>query len=374
MRRLLAVMRKEFWHVLRDPYALVGATLGTVVLMALLSYAISADVQHIPIVIMDGDRSPTSRAYLQRFEADAFFHIKHWASGADEARRYVESGDARGALIVPSGFAEAALHGERVTVQIIVDGTDPTIARKIQSNVEKRSTDFSLRLRQELVTASGQGSRAVSSLEFRTRPLYNPTLKELNAILPGLMAFVLVFPSLFAILSVVREKEQGSMEQLMTTPIRRHQLLIGKTVPYLLIGLLDVLLLTAVGIALFDVPFRGRLADLVVLSSFFLIASLGMSMLLSSVLRNQMAALIVGSLLFIFPITQSGLTVPLFAMPQDAQLRALAWPATHYIVITRGIFLKGLHLQDLIVHGAYLFLLGLTLNGLTLRRLEKKLA
>lgn len=164
------------------------------------------------------------------------------------------------------------------------------------------------------------------------------------------------------------------MEQLMTTPIRRHQLLIGKTVPYLLIGLLDVLLLTAVGIALFDVPFRGRLADLVVLSSFFLIASLGMSMLLSSVLRNQMAALIVGSLLFIFPITQSGLTVPLFAMPQDAQLRALAWPATHYIVITRGIFLKGLHLQDLIVHGAYLFLLGLTLNGLTLRRLEKKLA
>jgi ABC-2 type transport system permease protein len=204
--------------------------------------------------------------------------------------------------------------------------------------------------------------------------MYNPGLKDLNTILPGLMAFVLVFPPLFAILSLVREKEQGSMEQLMTTPIQRHQLLIGKSVPYLLIGLLDVLLLTAVGVALFDVPFEGRLVDLILLSTLFLIASLGISMALSSVLRNQMAALIIGSLLFIFPITQSGLTSPLFAMARDARLRALVWPATHYIVITRGIFLKGLGARDLISHGIYLLVLGLFLNGITLWRLEQKLS
>ena len=374
MRRLLAVMRKEFRHVLRDPYALVGATLGTVLLMALLSYAISADIEQIPISVADGDRSPRSRAYLQRFETDEFFRVKHWAPSAADARRSVESGEARGAVIVPPGFDEAALGGGATPVQIVIDGTDPTIARQIQTNAERLSADVALSLHRTRVSGPARGPSGTPSLAFRTRPLYNPTLKELNTILPGLMAFVLVFPALFSILSLVREKEQGSMEQLMTTPVRRHQLLIGKAVPYLLIGLLDVLLLTAVGVAFFDVPFRGRLVDLVLLSSCFLIASLGISMLLSSLLRSQMAALIVGSLLFIFPITQSGLTVPLFAMPRDARLRALVWPATHYIAVTRGIFLKGLHWQDLIHHGAYLLLLGLILNGATLWRLQKKLA
>jgi ABC-2 type transport system permease protein len=372
MRRLLAVIRKEFWHVLRDPYALVGATLGTVFLMALLSYAISADIEQIPIAIVDGDRSPTSRAYLQQFDVDAFFAIEQRLSSADEARQAVTSGQARGAIIVPPGFAKGILEGEIVAVQIIVDGTDPTIARKFQSNAERLSSAVSVRLREETV-ARGAASRNGSAFAFRTRPLYNGELRELNTILPGLMAFVLTFPPLFAILSLVREKEQGSMEQLMTTPIRRHQLLIGKTVPYLLIGLLDVLLLALIGVVLFEVPFRGRWIDLLVLSSVFLIANLGISMLLSSVLRNQMAALIVGSLLFIFPITQSGLTTPLFVMPRDARIRALVWPATHYIIITRGIFLKGLGLHDLINHGLYLLIAGVVLNGLTLWRLEKKL-
>ncbi len=374
MRKLLAVMRKEFWHVLRDPYALVGATLGTVLLMALLSYAISADIEHIPIAVMDGDHSPASRAYLQRFDVSDFFHIERRVSSADEARQSVASGQTRGAVIVPSGFARTMLEGRSVPVQIIVDGTDPTIARKIQSNAEALSTDVSVRLQREQVIASGRRSGETSSFAFRIRPLYNADLKELNTILPGLMAFVLIFPPLFAILSLVREKEQGSMEQLMTTPIRRHQLLIGKTAPYLLIGLLDVLFLTLIGVVLFGVPFRGRLVDLMLLSTLFLIANLGISMLLSSVLRNQMAALIVGSLLFIFPITQSGLTRPLFAMPHDAQIRALVWPATHYIIITRGIFLKGLHLHDLTTHGLYLLIAGTMLNGLTLWRLKKKLA
>ncbi len=373
MRRLLAVLRKEFWHVLRDPYALVGATLGAVLLMGLLSYAISADIQHVPIAVMDADRTRQSRTYLQRLQADTFFDIKRRTLSADQARRCVVSGETRAAVIVPPGFAEATLSGGRAPIQIVVDGTDPTIARKIQSNAETLSSDVSVELRQELVTASGRRPSR-SALEFRTRSLYNPDVRDLNVILPGLMAFVLVFPALFAILSLVREKEQGSMEQLMTTPIQRHHLLIGKTAPYLLIGLLDVLLLTGVGVAFFDVPFRGRLVDLILLSGVFLIASLGISMALSSALRNQMAALIVGSLLFLFPITQSGLTTPLFAMAPDARLRALMWPATHYIVITRGLFLKGLGVQELISHAIYLLFLGLFLNGLTLWRLEKKLS
>jgi ABC-2 type transport system permease protein len=367
------VVRKEFWHVLRDPYALVGATLGTVLLMALLSYAISADTEHIPIAVLDADHSTPSRAYLEQFDIDDFFDVKKRVSTVDEARQSVQSGQTRAAIIVPPGFAKGTVEGDTVSIQIIVDGTDPVIAREIQSNAEMLSAAFSVKLRREQVNLRGRAAQRAQSFAFRVRPLYNPDLSALNIILPGLMAFVLVFPPLFAILSLVREKEQGSMERLMTTPIRPHQLLIGKTMPYLMIGLLDVLLLTVIGVGLFDVPFRGCWVDLMVLSCCFMIANLGLSMLLSSMMRNQMAALIVGGLLFIFPITQSGLTSPVFAMPRDAQIRALMWPATHYIIIARGIFLKGLHLRHLMNHGLYLLAAGLVLNGLTLWRLKKKL-
>ena len=217
MKRLLAVMRKEVRHVLRDPYALIGATLGTVVLMALLSYAISAEIENIPIAVTDGDRTPQSRAYLSRFDADVFFDIRVWTSSAEEARQRVASGDVRGAMIVPPGFAASLRDGEPACVQVIVDGTDPTVARKIQSNAEQLSSSYAIQLQTARMGTTRQA--LAPPFDFRVRALYNPELKELNTILPGLMAFVLIFPSLFAILSLVREKEQGSMEQLMTTSI-----------------------------------------------------------------------------------------------------------------------------------------------------------
>jgi ABC-2 type transport system permease protein len=205
------------------------------------------------------------------------------------------------------------------------------------------------------------------------RTLYNPELRELNSFLPGLISIVLAFPALSAALSLVREREQGSLEGLMSTPIRRYQLLAGKAMPYLLLGLLDIFILTGTGIFLFDVPFRGRLADLVVLSSLFLLANLGIGLLISSVLRTQMAALIVGGLVFMMPLSQSGLATPLYAMPPDAQMQAMIWPATHYIIIARGIFLKGIGVQALIFHGLFLLISGLVLNGLAMWRFRKKL-
>ena len=314
------------------------------------------------------EASAQSRGYLQRFDADTFFDIQAWTMNLGEAHQSVIAGAMRGAIIVPSGFAAAIQAGEPVAVQIIVDGTDPTIARQIRSNAERISSSYAGRAQMTRATTAG----SPTTFEFRVTPLYNAELKELNTVLPGLMAFVLIFPSLFAILALVREKEQGSMEQLMTTPIRRYQLLIGKIVPYLVIGLLDVLMLSAISVLFFDIPFRGTLGDLMILSALFLLANLGISMLLSSVLRNQMTALIVGSLLFIFPITQSGLTSPIFTMPLDARIRAWMWPASHYITITRGIFLKGLRLPDLASHGLYLLVAGLVLNGLALWRLKMK--
>jgi ABC-2 type transport system permease protein len=375
MSGFLAVMRKEFWHILRDPYALAGATLGTALLMALLAYAVSADIEHIPIVVMDGDRSPQSRAYLQCFANDVFFDLRYQAQSAAEAREWVRSGRVRGAIIVPPRFAGTTQQGKEVVVQIIVDGTEPNIARQILGNAEALSASFSIELLEERLARAGLASgHGALPLEFRVRALYNPDLKELNSFLPGLMAIVMAFPALFAALSLVREKEQGTLEGLMTTPIRRWQLVAGKAMPYLLMGLLDIFFLTLIGVMAFGVPFQGHLADMVLLSIFFLLSNLGVGLLISSLLHTQMAALIVGGLMFMLPLTQSGLITPFYAMSRDAQIQALIWPATHYIIIARGIFLKGIGLQALLPHGLFLLAYGLVLNGLAVWRLKKKLA
>jgi len=374
MGGFLAVMRKEFRHVLRDPWALAGTTLGTVVLMILLAYAISADIERIPIAVMDGDRTPQSRAYVQRFVNDAFFDVRYWARSHAEAVEWVRADKVKGAIVIPAGFAEALQQGRRAPVQIVADGTEPNIALQIAGNAEALSGGYSVDLLEQRLSRAGVDAEGASPFEFRVRTLYNPELRELNAFLPGLMAIVLAFPALSAALSLVREREQGSLESLVSTPIRRVQFLAGKAAPYLIIGLLDILVLAGTGVFLFGVPFRGRLFDLMLLSTFFLLANLGIGLLISSVLRTQMAALIVGGLMFMMPLTQSGLIAPLYTLPPDAQMQAMIWPATHYIIIARSIFLKGVGVQALMFHGLFLLALALLLNGLAMWRFRKKVA
>ena len=212
-------------------------------------------------------------------------------------------------------------------------------------------------------------------VEFRVQALYNPDLKEINSVLPGLMAIILAMPALSAALSLAREREQGSLESLMTTPIRRYQLLIGKVVPYIFVGLLDILFFTLIGVLVFDVPFRGRWVDLILFSGVFLLANLGIGLLVSSLVRTQMAALVVAGLIFMMPpINESGIFYPLYAMSSDARAQAMIWPATHYVTIARGIFLKGVGAQILMSDGLYLLACGLLLNGLAVWRLQKKLS
>lgn len=359
----------------RDPWALAVVTVGAALLMVLLAYTFSADIEHVPVVAVDGDRSPRSRAYLERFAHDKFFDLRCWAQSHEEARRWVESGRARAAIVVPPGFAAATLQGEQVPVQIIVDGTDPTTAQQILGNAEALSARFSVELLEQRLARAGLASGHESlPFEFRVRALYNPNLKEVNSILPGLMAIVLAMPALSAALSLAREKEQGSLEGLMATPIRRHQLLAGKVIPYLLVGLVDIFLFTLIGVITFGVPFRGSLADLVLSSGLFLLANLGIGLLISSLVRTQMAALIIAGLIFVMPpINEAGIFHPLYAMPPDARMQSLAWPATHYVIIARGIFLKGVGVWTFMSDGLFLLAVALLLNGLAIWRLKKKL-
>lgn len=375
MRCLLAVVRKEFRHILRDPWTLSGVTLAAAVLMLLLAYTFSATVEEVPVAVWDLDRSPASRTYLQRFNNDKFFDLKYWASSYKEACDWVESGQVRAAMIIPAGFAEATRQGEPAPVQIIVDGAEPNTTYQIVGNADALSASFSTELLAQRLNGAGAASASHRlPLEFRVRALYNPDLEEINGILPGLMAIVLAMPALYAALSLAREKELGSLEGLMATPIQRYQLLVGKVIPYLLIGLMDIFLFTLIALFIFGIPFRGRLADLTVFSGLFLLANLGLGLLISSLVRTQMAALIIAGLIFIMPpINESGIFYPLYAMAPEARLEAILWPATHFVIIARGIFLKGASWPVLLPNGLYLLGLSLLLNGLVTWRLKKKL-
>lgn len=374
MSSFLAVMRKEFRHVLRDPYVLGGVLLGTVLLLVLISCAVSADVEHIPIAVYDGDRTSQSRAYLQCFVNEAFFDVAYWARSAAEARELLRANRVRGVVIVRAGFAKTLLQGKWASVQIIADGTEPDIAMQIAGHAETLSMGHSLELLEQRMERAGSAVEEMApQLEFRVRTLYNPENRELNALLPGMIGFVMALPALYAGLSLVKEREQGSLESLLSTPIRRYQLIVGKAIPYLIIGLVDTLILTAAGVFLFDVPFRGRLSHLMLLSGLFLLSNIGISLVIASVLRTQMAVLIVSGLVFMVPLTQAGLLTPLYAMTSDGRMQALMWPITHYIIIARGLFLKGAGIEILMGHALYLLASGLVLSGLAVWRFKKKL-
>lgn len=374
MSGLIAILRKEFRHILRDPYVLGGVLLGTVLVLVLISYAVSADIEDIPVAVYDGDRTPESRAFLQRFYSAEFFRVKRWASSAAEARELLRANRVRGVIIVEPGFAQALLKEERAPVQIIADGTEPNIAVQIASHAEALSMAHSLDLLEQRMAYRGVADGEISTpLTFRVRTLFNPSNEELDALLPAMMGFVMTLPALYAGLSLVKEREQGSLESLISTPIRVHHLIVGKAIPYLLIGLVDTLALTAVAVFLFDVPLRGKLSHLILLSALFLLSNIGVSMAIATALQTQMAALIVNGLLMMVPLTQSGILTPLYTMTPEGQFQALVWPVTHYVVIMRGLFLKGVGLDMLAGHALYLLATGILLSGIAVGRFKKKL-
>lgn len=374
MTNIRAMMRKEWRHIWRDPSTLAIATVGAATLLILMAYTFSADIERVPIAALDLDRTAQSRAYLQRFANEPFFRLAFRPQTRAEAEALVKNGQAKGAIIVPVGFGGAGQREEEIAVQIIVDGVEPDTAYQIIGNAEALSTGYAIDLLKTRLDRSGQSQALSLPLEFRVRALFNPALKGINSVLPGLMAILLAMPALSASMSLAREKEQGSIEGLIVTPIKRYQLLVGKVIPHLTIGLADIFLFTLLGYVIFKVPFRGSLLTLFIFSGAFLLANMGVGLFIASLVRSQMAALVITGVIFVMPpVNEAGIFFPLYAMSADARMQSMLWPATHYVIIARGIFLKGIAGEILWPNGLYLLGLGLLLNGLAIWRLKKRL-
>jgi len=348
LRRLWAVARKEFLHVLRDARSLGLAIALPVILLVLFGYALTLDVDHIPLAVWDQSRTAASRELLSRFCGSRYFAVRRSCRSYRELERAIDAGDALMALVIPSDFAARVASGRRTAVQAIVDGADPNTATIAMSYATAIVRDYS----QELVLAEVRRaglSPPPPAIDPRPRVWFNPEMESKNFIIPGLIAIIMmVIAALLTSQTVAREWERGTMEQLISTPVRPAEVVLGKLIPYFAIGMLDVALAVLMGGLLFAVPLGGSLALLFLASAVFLAGALGMGLVISIVAPSQLLANELAMVLTYLPaFLLSGFMFPIANMPKVIQAVTYAIPARYFMVILRGIYLKGLGLAVL---------------------------
>lgn len=358
-----SVIRKEVLHIVRDRRTLFLVTLTPAFLLFLLAYVFSFDVENFRVVLFDQDQTALSRRYVAYLTSDGMVDLVASVRTYDEAEGLLMASRAYAVLVLPPGFGARLRRGEVAQVEVLLDGADPTSSIQALGQLEARSEAFSRVLLEEAGGATGQVR--LCRVEERTRVWYNPGLHSLYSMVPGLIAVVMAMPSLSISLAITREKERGTLEALIATPIRKAELLVGKLLPYLASGLISLTLTAAVAIVWFRVPFRGNFVLFLLLGMDFLFGSLALSLFLSNFIGSQGAAMIANFLIFFIPsFFLTGLFEPVDTQQVGALVRSYALPATHFVTISRALFLKGAGLEA-IAQPAYV-LLGMGVGCLAL--------
>ncbi len=340
IRRLGAVARKEFRHITRDVRTFFLVTLAPPFLLVTLSYVFAFDVERVDIAVRDLDRTPLSREFISSLTDDGDVVIVTYVQQDEEITSIFTRGLADVVLVIPHGFSDAVLDGGPAQVQGVVDGADAITARQSIGLLESRVYAFVAKLRPRL------DDTAASSFDVgftvRDRAWYNETLKSLVSMVPGLMAIILCMPALALALALTREKEMGSFETLIVTPVRGTEYLIGKLLAYEISGLASVVLAWLVAVFWFRVPFRGNLLAFMLLAADYLLASMGVSLLIATFVRNQQTAMFLILMIFFVPsFLMAGLILPIADAPVS-RIMSYALPTTHFVIISRAVFLKGL--------------------------------
>ncbi len=368
LRRTLAVVLKELRHITRDTRTLFLVTVSPAFMLFTLAYLFSFDVDHADLAVMDLDRSQTARDYVAGLSSGDTLSVVAFADDYDTIDRLLVEGTVDAALVIPPGFGEAIQAGRPARVQAIVDGSNSLTASQALSMVSAASSAVAAEIQPV--------SRSLAPpFDLRSRAWYNATLKSLVSMVPGLLAIVMVLPALALSLALTREKELGTFEGLMVTPIRGIEYLLGKMGAYMLTGISSVLLAWLVAVAWFRVPFRGDMLLLIALTVDYFLASMGLSLVISIWISNQQTAMLIVLMSFFVPnFFLAGLIDPINRESLRSVLTSLALPATHYIIITRGIFLKGVGLSCLLRPSLTLLGMGLAALTLSLALFKKKLA
>ncbi|HYJ79490.1 MAG TPA: ABC transporter permease [Longimicrobiaceae bacterium] len=332
---LWPMLRKEFIQMRRDRMTLAIMLVIPAVQLVIFGYAIRTDVRHLPTVVLDESNSSESRALVRVLENTGSFRIVGRVASRAELRERIDRGGARAAVVIPPGFARDLARGRGAQVQVIVDAADPMASQSAISGAMLAG--------QARAAELAPGGARPPPLEVRVRPWYNPGLRSEVYIVPGLIGVLLSLTMILVTsLAITRERERGTLEQLIVTPIDKPSMMLGKILPFVLVGFAQMTVVLVLGRALFRVPVRGDVGALYLITLLFVLASLGMGLFVSTVARTQAQAIQLSFMLLMPNILLSGFMFPVEAMPQPLRWVAAVLPLTHYLVVLRGVLLKGL--------------------------------
>ncbi|MGB5987096.1 MAG: ABC transporter permease [Desulfobacterales bacterium] len=374
-RRFAAVARKEFIHVLRDWRSLYLAIAIPIILIWLFGYALNMDLDQVPTAVWDQSRTPQSRELLSLFHGSPYFDLRETADSYRGLTEGLDRGRIMVALVIPSDFAWRISAGQTTQIQVILEGSDATNANLALGYVQALAQIYNRNLRVRGLHAAGlQGPLPGASLE--PRAWYNPDLVSKNVIIPGIIAVVMVvIASMLTSFTVAKEWEMGTMEQLISTPLRAPELVLGKVLPYFTIGMLDVTLAVIMGRLIFQVPLRGSPALVFAMAAIFLSGALFFGLMLSIALKSQVLAnqiAIVGS--YLPTLLLSGFVFGIHNMPAPIQAITTIVPARYFVALLRGIYLKGIGLEILWLNALLLMVYALIMAVLAHRKMKLKLA
>jgi drug efflux transport system permease protein len=374
-RRTLAMFHKEFRHILRDPRSLLMALGLPLLLLLLFGYALDLDVDRIPTLVFDADKSAVSRELIERFEGSRFFQIRGYVDSYAAIEKGIDRNSILMGLAIPRDYSRNMQAGNQANIQILLDGSDANTASIALGYADTVVRTYSFALR-----AGGLNRRAGLDLgvpvDTRLRVWYNPTLESKNYIVPGLIAVILmIIAALLTSLTVAREWEMGTMEQLLSTPVRPAEIVLGKMLAFFVVGALDTTISVLVGIFIFHVPFRGNLLLLAATACIFLSGAFFWGILLSAVAKSQLLAYQLGILSTFLPsFLLSGFIYAIENMPPAIQAITHIIPARYFVNILKGIFLKGVGLNVLLGEITFLTVFSGLVFLLATRRLKQKLA
>ncbi|MDA8127933.1 MAG: ABC transporter permease [Betaproteobacteria bacterium] len=365
--RLWALVKKEFIHIVRDPRSLAMAFLMPLILLILFGYAITMDIKTLNLAVYDQDKSAASRDYLEEFSASTYFSVVAAADSGDEVRAQLDRGDAHLALVIPRHFARDLEQGRTAEVQLLADGSDANTATIALGYAEAITQRFN---------AARSGAKVDLAVDNRVRVWYNPELKSRWFIVPGLIAVIMtVITALLTSLTVSREWESGTMEQLIATPVQPIELFLGKMAPYFVIGVADVLFSVAMGVWVFGVPLKGSFLFLLGVTAMFLVGGLSLGIMVSTIARSQLVASQLAMVVTFLPaFLLSGFLYSIDNMPHWLQVITHAVQARYFVEVLKNIFLKAsppAHVADDLI---FLGLFAAAVFAVALGKFRKKLS
>jgi ABC-2 type transport system permease protein len=369
--RLVPIIKKEFLQIRRDTRVLAILTLFPAMLMLLNGYALNSDVQHVRLAVCDQEKSYQSREFTDAFVTSGYFDYVAMLGSTEQATSMLNNGEIRCALVIPPDFSHKLLSGERSEVQVLVDGSDANYATTVVGYVQAISLEYSRNIILKNLARFGEGNYI--PIDYEARIWYNPELKSAKFLVPGLIGFVLAITAVIATsLSIVKEKERNTIEQIDVSPISPVELIVGKMIPYVIISLVAAALVLTAGYFLFDVAIKGSLILLFFTTLIFIVAALSIGLYVSAVANTQMVAFQLAALMATLPTMMfSGFMFPIRSMPWWLQIFSNVTPAKYYLVILRGIILKGVGLPAFWPQVVYLMIFTLVMLFLSVRRFKK---